>query len=526
MSINDTEYRKAIFNMLWDVKRTYPAIFNELMTQLNEKLERVPTNNFEQSTKFFEEITRSILYRLNDVYDIEHEKVTTATHSQDVFTVSANEERKEMLDLFDRYSKLPRFTDGFLRERNSRLYKIVRNSRSQNLTSCFSQMGDKYVLKTNKIQNQDLFLPKDGRDYMGSRYNCSHFTRLVRTVEYEKERTDEMMEYYEELLRQIEEFDIKIKESLKAETLRFAIKNFKSILSKIVIPVSLLEDEKLRNLCVENGREVFVKRPTFEDLMPIGASVHVYSSHNTEDDSSYIAKPILVSEELPTDTDELKYHGIGQYTMYDNESKRSLDGENPFVINHNVYVKANPEDFNELIPKELLEDIEICEKLVESINKNQETLEVRGSEELTELIDSIQNAKEIDIKKAIESFFETLGYFNKVENGEEGNVQRDLFQTRYGIRIADELLAMGNPNHPYGYVLVKDDSGKHAIIRMKNQYGEVEFYSHEDLDRCCKVGGLSEGIHSVYKFSRLNTSKRVALEKLHIYKPMEDGSNE
>ncbi|MGM2623066.1 hypothetical protein ACS2QB_28880, partial [Bacillus cereus group sp. Bce039] len=86
--------------------------------------------------------------------------------------------------------------------------------------------------------------------------------------------------------------------------------------------------------------QVFVKTPTLDELMYIGSSVHIYSSHDISDDSSYVAMPIMISETLPTDTEELKYLGVGQYTGYDDESPRSLEGANPFIINNNIFVKA------------------------------------------------------------------------------------------------------------------------------------------------------------------------------------------
>ncbi|MEK1828778.1 hypothetical protein AAAC51_06415 [Priestia megaterium] len=72
-------------------------------------------------------------------------------------------------------------------------------------------------------------------------------------------------------------------------------------------------------------------------------AVHVYAAPDLSDDS-FIAKPVPVTG-TPKEIRGLIYVGSGHYTGYDEESPRSLNKVSPHIINENLFVKININDF-------------------------------------------------------------------------------------------------------------------------------------------------------------------------------------
>lgn len=285
------------------------------------------------------------------------------------------------------------------------------------------------------------------------------------------------------------------------------------------MPVSLIENEQLRQLCEDQGRTVFVKTPTFDDLLYIGCSVHVYSSFNMDDDSSYIAKPIVISEQLPTDTEELKYLGVGQYTNYDDQSTRSLNGANPYVINNNVFVKANYEDFKAIIPRELLEDMRICENLLDSMENPVDCVRIEESEMLQQIIKSIKADNSLDPDKIIKQFITYSEQFADMEEQEMSPVfiKEPLFEFKLThFNVSDSLLNK-NAKHPFGYVLLKDNNDNYAALRVCESGSREMYLSKTSLDDCIRALQLPKGLYSVYDFAKRNLLKQEALASIHPY---------
>ncbi|MES9681624.1 hypothetical protein ABWK22_01585 [Gottfriedia acidiceleris] len=526
---NDVQFRRGIFNLLRTLKANISdEAFTEIIDNLEEQMEQLPSNDLEQASKFFYEVTNTILKGLEEYFDITHEKITNDAFQGDSFSLKIDEDTSNMIDKFVKYKGMSRFADVFLRQYNYDFYNRFRsryyNQRIKDL--CTVGEDNSLVLLTNKIPVEDeYYLPKDNRGRrMGLDGDSSHFLNIFRAVSSETTYINGLRNDYEILNNAVEEFNLRLQQSLREEHMRFGIMHLKEVLAKIIVPVALIEDERLRRLCIQHNRQIFVKPPTFEDLMYIGSSVHIYSSHDMNDDSSYIAKPIIISETLPTDTEELKYLGVGQYTAFDNESPRSLNGASPYVINNNIYVKASLEDFMELVPEEIREDMEICKNLLESLENPLEAVQVEENETLKDIIDEIKRENTLDPKEVIDNFMGTSTHFVEEEERETGpvfieepepafvhNTTYSFERTRLGI--SNELLSV-TTQHPNGYVVLGDSKGEFAGVHV-NENGEKEIYVSKDLNEIMKALQLKAGLYSIYDFGKREFSRSSAFKSFH-----------
>jgi len=520
----EVEYRRGIFNILHGLKSsTTPDQFAQIINVLQEKMENVPSNDFEQSKQLFFEVTNKILQGLSEYYEITHEENTNDVYHSDVFKLTIDESITEMIEKFAKYKNMARFRDSFLQSYNASFWRKFRsNNYTDRMTSiCMKDEENNLVFTTNKIPlDAQYYLPHNSRGrVVGVETDSGYFSSLYRTVNSEKRYIDDLSNDYDILNDAVDAFNDRLKESLREEHIRFGISVLKEILSKIIVPVSLLEDETLRELCVEHNREIFVKEPTFEDLLFLGSSVHIYSSHDMSDDSSYVAKPIIISDTLPADTEELKYLGVGQYTGYDNESPRSLEGANPYIINHNIFVKASFEEFFSLIPEELVEEIEICKKLVESLENPVEKLEIKENKVFNTVVDFIKQDKSMSPKTVVEKFFTTSKFLK--EQDEKGTdstfVTNDSYRfERTSIDFNRELLTK-HPKHPNGFVILKDSSNTVAGIRIDEDGTRRMYTIHDNIDNVLRALQLPPGLYSVYSFGQRINSKQQALMTIHSF---------
>ncbi|MEX3713490.1 hypothetical protein ABFV99_13895 [Cytobacillus horneckiae] len=518
-------YRKAVYNLLYNLKRYMSANeYEQLIEELDSKFESVPNNTLEESKEFFFEVTSFMLKRLNEYYDISHEKNENDLFHSDIFILKPHGSTSEMIEKFNKYRNLSRFRDSFLQSYDSDFWRRFRSNRYR---SDWSDRGvidedGNIVLTINKIPiSAEQYLPRSfGNRPVGHGRN-SYFDHTYSYIQRDIELLESMSEDYELLNRAITAFNERLAASLKEENIRFGISHLKEVLSRIIVPVSLIEDDKLRSLCQEMGREVFVKEPTMEDLLPIGASVNVFASHNNlEDDSSYVSKPILISETLPEDTEELKFLGVGQYTCHDKDSSRSLGGANPFVINNNIYTKALEEDFMEILPQELVEEIRICKNLLDSLDNPLESIEIEENETLTTIISSIKQDKSLDPKKIIDDFMLSSQYFIEEEEKETGPiyVEEDEYKFEPLDFAFSETLLTHNSTHPNGFVVFGDRSGTYAALKI-NESGEKASYISKDINSCFRALQLPSGLYSIYKFSdRTSKYKNQAILELYPYR--------
>ncbi|MDA1977063.1 hypothetical protein PDL67_10955 [Bacillus cereus] len=520
---NDVQFRRGIFNILFTLKSHLRGNeFNEIIEELQEKLEQLPTNDLEQSKQFFFEVTNKIMQGLSDYYNIAHEQVNGDVVHGDVFTLKMDENTSEMIETYNKYKNMARFRDSFLQSYNYDFWRRFRTNYYNPRISdvCTAGEDKSLVFRTNEIPaTGPLFLPKDRNGKpVGVTTEFQYFSSLISRVNSEKKYIDDLREDYETLNKAVKAFDERLQASLREEHIRFGIIHLKEILSKIVIPVALIEDDELRELCKEHNRQVFVKTPTLDDLMYIGSSVHIYSSHDISDDSSYVAKPIMISETLPTDTEELKYLGVGQYTGYDDESPRSLEGANPFIINNNIFVKASYEDFLPLIPEELVEDMGICKNLVDSLENPVEDIQLEENETLKSIIDTIKEDQTLDYKKIIDDFMASSTYFENEEDKETGPVFIHAAEYQFeksNLSFNRELLKKTG-RHPNGYLILKDNTGNHAGIRM-NEEGISEIYINTDIDKIFKALQLNAGLYTIYSFRHREMSRQRAILTMQHY---------
>lgn len=518
---NDVQFRRGIFNILNTLKQSMDSErFEQIIDLLQEKLEQVPANDLEQSKQFFYEIANFLIRQLEDYYEITHAEIENDVFHGDAFTLKRSEEITTMVEKFKKYKGMARFRDAFLQNYN---YDFWRKFRTQNYqlrmeNICTLDADGNLVYTTNKIPLEDTyFLPKDnGGRSVGVNGDYGYFSSLWYNLSSEKALIESIQNDYDTLNAAVDAFNVRLEESLREEHLRFGIVHMKQVLSKIVTPVALIENEQLRELCEEAGRTVFVKTPTMEELMYLGSSVHIYSSHDMNDDSSYIAKPIIISETLPGDTEELKYLGVGQYTAYDAESPRSLDGANPYVINNNIFVKASYEDFLALIPEELVEEMRICENLVESLENPLDEVRVEENETLLSIIDNIKQENTLDPQKVVEDFMSTSEWFAKEEEVETGPIfihQPEHQFERTAITFNSNLLSRST-QHPHGFVVIKDQSNNYAALRMTEE-GTKEIYITQDVNEAFRALQLPRGLYSIYDFRKRTLEKQQAILSIH-----------
>lgn len=524
MITKEFQYRRGIYNLLHMVK-TYSQDyqFDNILAQLEERVGELPKNNLEESKKFFLELTNILLEQLQEYFEINHEEISTeATHS-DSFTLTQKDGILDMVEVYDKYRSMARFKDIFLSSYDSDFARTFRSINTNFQLHGLGRMDSdgSYKLVANRMMlDSDIHLPYDERSrQVGMDQNHYVYSEMHRSITDYTQRIGSMVENFDGLNTAIEEFNLRLQQSLRQEHIKFGISHLKELLSKIVIPVALLEDPEVRKIFEAHDKQVFVKKPTIEDLMPIGSSVHIYSSHDMDDDSSYVAKPIPVSGELPADTEELKYLGVGQYTKYDAESPRSLNGSNPFVINDNVYVKASYEDFMTLVPEELAAEIEASQALLTSVEAPEIDTEMIENETLKTLVDTIKSDPSTDYKKLIEDFIAYTAHFEREENRETGPVfvhgpEFDFVETN--ISFSRDLLSFCT-THPEGYVVLKDNVGNFAGLRAKER-GTQEMYIAKTADEAFRALQMAPGVYTIYDFRNRMENKQRAIVSIHNFR--------
>lgn len=523
----DVKYRTAVFNLLHTLKLAMSddsESFSNLIEHLEQKFEQVPLNDLEKSTEFFFEVTNELLKELEESYSIVHEEVTNNNIHADTFKLTRHEDISEMIAMYIKYRDLSRFRDSFLQNYDSNFWRKFRSyyyrSRLTDIAKPNSE-GD-LVLTRNEIKvNDELLLPKDSRNFaVGYQHgDQSYFSNLYRYIQGERKMIRDMQADYSSLTRAVEAFNEQLSAIVRESYKRFGIDQLKELLTRIVVPVSLLEDEDHRNLCISNDRKVFVKTPTMDELMHIGMSVHVYAAPDM-DDASFIAKPVLVSEVAPTSTEDLVYLGVGQYTSYNTDSIRSLNGENPYVINNNLFVKATYEDFLTLLPKNLVKEMRICEKLVETMDIPLKTINFEENEFYTNSIDSLKEDNTLDPKKLVKKFISSISYF--VENDDEAEtgpifLEEQTYEFESTNLSCNNSLLNRNPINSTRYVVLKDASGNYGALKELPS-GEMGIHITQDIDQCFRALELPAGLYSIYSFRKRDSVKQDALLTMHNYR--------
>lgn len=489
------------------------------LERFSEKFESIPSNTMEANQDFFSAMYDDMLAELSDYYSIQSENKVVDGEFNRTYRLTQNDNITEIQNTIEKYGASVRFMDGFLRDKDRELYLLIgkakTNLRDMSSMGVISQYNDVKVLSPFYIPNNvPIFTPICRRTY-----SIGNFFALL---ENHKKLLDSLVSKHESFLGHVESYKQEIKENVIREHIRFGATYLKEILSRIIIPVSCLEDEKLKQACKEQGREVFVRKPEIKDFLFPGARVHIYSSHDLEDDSSYVIKPVTVEPTIPADTEDLKYHGIGLYSYYDDASKRSCEGATPHVIGGVLYCGAGLDEFYQVIPEALLEEIRICEKLVESMDE-EVGFEYMG-EGLAPIIQKIKEDTSTDVSDITQKFL-SLEKLTKDSSFTEEQ-ERALNDTNFlkpNYVFNECLMITTYSEQPYGFCIFKDSSGTYAAVKRdsdnnkqhkvikKQIFGELGFIA------ACKTLGLPSGVYPIFDFGKRTESREKAIISMARY---------
>lgn len=485
------------------------------LEELCEKFGDIPANTLEANKEFWSAVYDKKFSELNEYYSITPEDKMEGENFSRLYHLKENEQFNEVLKDINKYSGSARFMDGYLQNKNFDLYRAINYAKRE--LQDLSNMGMVTHSNDTKIISpfyiaSDLpsFLPISRRVYSVGQFFTS--------IESHKRSIEELMSKYDEFLESVESYNAETREKMISEHIRFATTYLKEILSRIIIPVSCLEDDKLRELCEEQGREVFVRKPEMKDFLFTGAHVHIYSSHDLEDDSNYMIKPILVESTIPADTEELKYHGVGIYSNYDDKSERSCKGVTPHVIGGVLYCGADLDEFSKVIPEILLEEIRICEKLIESMDKD---IEFTSSEEgVSSIIKKIKEDDDIDVSNIVKKFLKLEG--PSLTEEQERNLNNSDFES-IPYMFNTDLLITNNIQHPNGFCIFKDNNGTYSAVKrdannnLKHKILSYKVYGELAFEAACRALELPNGLYPIFDFINRQETRGKALVDMGYY---------
>lgn len=521
----DMNYKLSLLDIFTNIK-TYHHFGDEgarkreeFLQRFSEKFDTIPSNTLEESKEFFSVLFDEIIDELSPYYSIEYENKETEKEYEKAYHLKRKEESNNLIEDFKKYGNSSRFMEAYLSNKNYELYRIVNGTR--NMLSDINGMAVENSANSTKTISP-FYISKNSTQFIPSVRRAHSIGQFFSNIEGFKKTLDQLHSKHEEFLGYVESYEEEMKEKMITEHIRFGTTYLKEILSRIIVPVSCLEDGDLKQLCKEQGREVFVRKPEIKDFLFKGANVHIYSSHNLEDDSSYVIKPILVDPTLPTDTEDLKYHGVGIYSEYDDTSKRSCNGTIPHVIGGVLYCGADLDEFSKVIPEKLLEEIEICEKLMESINGE---VEIEYSKEgLTPIIKKLKQDENTDVSSIIQKFMELdmLGKASPLTDEQERHLNNNHFKTVNYVFNRDLLITTNN-KHPLGFCIFKDESGTYSAVKRIDDGTVVHkvisktVYNESGFLAACKALELTTGLYPIFDFSKRSESRDKAIVGMASY---------
>lgn len=520
MITREVEFRQSIYSLLYHLKgKMKAAKFKLLISSLDAKMDTLPVNDMHQSKIFFREVVNFLLKSIERYYSIEHESAQEDEKHFDVFTLSPVDEIKAFSMHLEKFNEDTKFRDCFLHHHNRQLWdNIRRNSyRYNRIRDRSIKMDDgSFQLRINHINLKDDFaLPKTkyGNTLRNDHYR--YFSDIYEEIERETVFIDHLQNSAEQLSTAYQAYNRKIQEILKKEIRDFENHQLIEYLSRMVFPVYLLEDSPLKEACIAEERQILFIEPPAEQVLPIGISLHIYSLPDLEDDSGYQAFPITHKEEAPPEREGLVYHGIGQYTGFDSESPRSLDGANPYVVNHNLYVKINKNDFLATLPKKIRDEVRICNSLLDELEIDAESIVLNRSEEFVSKLDSIKQEYTNSSRKIIELFF-ALGEQPVQTEQMAFNIMDPWFEDdRFEFSL--QLLSY-HPAQPYGYVVFEEDEEQLFVaVKVLDDGRKQMSLSSTATDAFYKLG-LPDGMYSTYQYQYRFSNKPQALKSIHIQK--------
>ncbi|UOE58130.1 hypothetical protein [Cytobacillus oceanisediminis] len=518
MITTHVRYRRAIYSLLYLLKNsTTNSEFNALMKHLDKTMKKhLPENKLENSQLFFKEVTRFLLKILEDYYEIEHGVHSTSTAASDVFTLTPKGSHHEMQLLEEKYTAKNRFWNYFLREFDYEYWKDSRSNYRRYDSIGQKDENGKITIRTNEILLEgEYFLPKNryGQS-MELAHDFNDFVSMLRQIRSVKMNVDNIIQNHQRLLAAIEEFNKRIEQLVKNEELKFYNSNLKSLLSRILIPVSALLDEEVKNACLESGRKVFIKKPSLADFLSIGASVYVYSAHDLDDDSSYMAKPIEFGQKAG-DSEQLKFHGIGQVTGINADCERSLGGNNPYVINHNIYVSANQEDFLAWLPEPLQDEIKFYEDMMSSLDKDIGSVQYNPLSSNTLSIEGMAKEVPSDVKQFINSCIASM---DSSEREEEQAAEESEYEFEVVRRIEiNSFLFRPHPLKDFQFAIFEDEAGNIAGVKT-DRNGRKLVYQTQNADEVLKAMQLPDGVYAIHHFSKRMMNRQQAIKRFYPYK--------
>lgn len=519
MITREVEFRQGIFTLLYQLKGKMGATkFKQLISLLDTKMSVIPINDIRQSKVFFREVTTFLLNKLEQFYTIEHEAIEDESFHVDSYTLIPVDEIKAFSIQMERFNVDAKFRDCFLHQHNHTLWNNLRRSsyRYNRLRDRAARMEDgSFKLNVNDINpNDELAIPRGqyGRSLQFDGYY--YFSNIYDEIEREKTFIDVLKNQGEALNLAFQMYERKIQEILKKELRDFENQQLIEYLSRMVIPVHLLEDSALKEACVTDERELLFIEPPVNQVLSIGISLHIYSSEDVDDDSSYQAFPVVHKDEAAPERTGLIYHGIGQYTGFDPESPRSLDGAIPYVVNNNLYVKINPNDFISFLPKKIRDEIRICKSLLDELEIPFESILLARTPDFVERLNEIKSEYTNSSRKIIESFF-ALGEHSVQTEQLEFNLEENPWFDDERFDFSLGLLSY-HPNQTHGYVVFKDDDEDLFVSIYIMEDGQKRMSLSSSANEAFNKLGIHQGVYSIYSFKNRYLSKPLALKSIHV----------
>jgi hypothetical protein len=223
------------------------------------------------------------------------------------------------------------------------------------------------LLEESRHDPAALYLFKSKRSHQYLIYYMLNWLNSFRVTK------ENLISAIEELRPSYAQFKQQVDRKILLEEYRLANDYMSQLLSNILIHTSKIElPEALKSQLPLDS--LFAKSPTDDDFIFEGMTVKVYSV-NPEDDATYYILPATFE---PNPETAHHYHGVGVITGITREHRRSQGGQLPYVINGHLFASADISHFHAVLPKEIWDMIEICEKLREQygVTVNGESTEI------------------------------------------------------------------------------------------------------------------------------------------------------
>lgn len=511
MSTNKALYRRSIYNILSDA---YTSLndddFLQLIRHLDNQLGEIPENTVEDSERFFYEFSNYIINKLSNFYTIEYSTKNEDGLIFNEFLLTPNEEIANILEFIKKIEQYESFTIDFL-ERNDADLSDTYNRKLAHIRSSLS-LNPLSINKLKRLDNHSLIykfdpidpkselkLPKYGDDYIGSNRNFT-FNHFTRAIMQEKEYLENWIHYIESIREVFDQYLDSIQKDIQKQNYIIGLKNYMEILCNICIPTEEIQNEPLKELLLENDINLFVKRPTNEDLLFVNSSVKLFSNEDMDDDS-FIIKPILPSVDFDTDIEGMTYHGIGYYTgMKQDATDEGL--ENLYMVNDNIHTKADFEDFSNFLTQELIEKINECENLVEVSGIEYNPSEITNEDKVKLLMLEWMETECTEIF--------TMNQLEILEEKVSEPISYDEIDYQTSAFRFNEYLYT-NLSENIKYALFESDNKAYAVKSVNNRR---IYYEAENIDDLLNLLKLKSDLYSVYDYNHRNYSKTVAFKRL------------